>query len=86
MISYKEFSEINDEYMLARNKPVNPKKLKYFYYPFVWLGITFFGLVILLIAKSASQEINRKPYRYSDKYKKVIKEGVFFDTIEYHEK
>jgi len=77
---------MNDEYMLLQNKPINSKRKKYFYFPFVWIGITFFGVAILLIAKYVSSEVSRKPYRYSDKYKKVIKEGIFFDTVEYHEK
>lgn len=84
--SYKKFSRYNDWYRLKINKkPRNPKWLKVTYYPFALIGLcllygAFFWLIVMV------RSSNRTSYRTSDKYRKVIKEGILFDTVEYHEK
>ncbi len=84
--TYKEFSRFNDCYRLKINKkPRNPKWLKVIYYPFALIGLgllylCFFWLIAMV--KSSS----RTSYRSSGKYRKVIKEGILFDTVEYHER
>lgn len=83
--TYREFSKWHDGYMLKFiKKPRRQKWIKKIYYPFALLGLciiysAFFWLFVMVFSAK------KRSYRYSNKYKKVIKEGVFFDTVEYHE-
>lgn len=63
-----------------------PKAIKYI--KFIPLAIFLcIAKIIFMSVLENYKEIRRKyPYRYNNKYKKVIKEGILFDTVEYHEK
>lgn len=84
--TYKEFSRCNDYYRLKfKRRPRNPKWLKVAYYPFALLGLLLlYGVFSWAIALVKEQQ--RYSYRHDSKYRKVIKEGIFFDTTEYHER
>ncbi len=84
--TYKEFSKFNDMFMLnVMEKPLNKKWVKIIYYPFAIIGlVATYSVIYLLIDASAHSD--RTSYKRSDKYRKVIKEGILFDTIEYHER
>ena len=78
-LTYKDFSQ----YMVIS------KPLKIILYPFAIIFHFLFVLFLLILLYSLIKNIeNRKhkSYRNSKEYKKVIKEGILFDTIEYHEK
>ncbi len=78
MTWYKEFSELHDNTIRKGQKPRNGV-IKFIYFIMIMI---FIGFLIFMIKCMVNDS---KPYRTSSKYKKVIKEGVFFDTIEYHE-
>jgi hypothetical protein len=82
--TFKEFRQFNDNWRKSQKREPQHKFLVATYYPFAILGITF--LFILLAMLIGSVESSKRSYRYSGKYKKVIKEGVLFDTVEYHER
>ena len=61
-----------------------PKKLMY---PlFLIIACLFFLSCGLLIVMLAGIKGERKPYHDRSKYRKVIKEGIFWDSYEYHER
>lgn len=83
MITYKEFSEFHDKIIRAGKKP-RPSIVKWIYYP---LFLLIFGWAILLIRgliENASRRASSP--KYSQKYRKVIKEGILWDNVEYHER
>lgn len=52
---------------------------------FVWIFFFILASMVLASIKSAVNNKSKYSHRNSEKFKKVIKEGVFFDTVEYHE-
>ncbi len=78
MTWYKEFSGLHDSF-IRKGQPPRHGIIKFIYFIII---VIFFGVIILIIK---CRSTDSKSYRRSSKYKKVIKEGVFFDTIEYHE-
>lgn len=81
-MKFKDFKELHDSWREWRKKKPRNKYLIGFYYPFILICVIAAKVAILCSISS----LDRKSYRRSDKYKKVIKEGLFYDTIEYHEK
>ena len=75
-MKYKTFLEI---FTSAKERPVLIRWL-YFLLANLLLG---FILLALRSAINASREANKYP---SKQYKKVIKEGILWDSIEYHER
>lgn len=73
LISYKEFSE---------DRPKESKIKRVFLY--VLTSILHFMFLMVVISFSNHVKSNNK-YPKS-RYRKVIKEGIFFDTYEYHER
>lgn len=75
--SFVEFTKFNNRYRELNSKPHQKKAVLAFYYPFAVVGLiilcTFFIWIVIIIACKK----NESSYRSSDKYKKVIKEGVF---------
>ena len=70
-------------FLKNREKPVPTWRIV-LYYPFV---LFFCFLLFLAIRKIVSAIVNSPSHKYpSDRYRKVIKEGVFWDTVEYHER
>lgn len=72
---------MNDELRIGRNKTPNPFILKIIYFGMVW-GFAFMvvGFLKAIVDKSKENE------RHSKKYRKVIKEGILWDSVEYHER
>lgn len=89
-ISFNEFSRLNDYYRLKiRHKPRNKTWVKLIYYPvFIIVSLLLYAVLFFLIEsfKDTLRRSKKYSYRTSTNYKKVIKEGVLFDTVEYHEK
>ena len=80
-MTFKYFSELNDQWRDHVKMPRNKKWLKIVFYPFaLLLKAMVIGMVQRILA-----DVKRKAH-HREKYKKVIKEGLFFDTVEYHEK
>lgn len=76
---YSSFFESKED---KKSKKIKLQILKYvLFIPF----LMFSGFVVLLIL-SMKDNAGSKIYRTSPNYKKVIKEGVLFDTVEYHER
>jgi len=84
--TYNEFKSFNDDWRKHLNKEPQHKFIVGFYYPFAILGLLLvYGF--LFGAISSAKERSRKSYHKNpEKYRKVIKEGIFFDTVEYHER
>lgn len=81
---FKDFCRLNDYFRLVilKKKTKNPMWLKMIYFPFFVLFIGVFSLIVILLIVSTKQPY----YKDSTKYRKVIKEGILFDSIEYHER
>ena len=82
--TFNEFVQFNNSLRERSKKKHQHKILIALYYPFVLMLICLFYWVISTINTKRKSKL--EDYRSSDKYKKVIKEGIFFDTIEYHER
>lgn len=54
-------------------------------YPFALIGLALFYCFLISLALMIKGQ-NKTSYRTSPNYRKVIKEGLFWDTVEYHEK
>lgn len=86
MITFKEFSKFNDKHRFFFKKKPNSKFIKIVYYVPVLIIMTFVFLILKAIVVAHKENKRKYPYRYDSKYKKVIKEGILFNTVEYHEK
>lgn len=75
---FNEYSKFMD---LLTKKPLH-KWEKIVLFPIWCLFVLFLVLSITAVRRHKIEN----PHRYSNKYRKVIKEGVFFTTTEYHEK
>ena len=82
-LSFRCFSQLSDEWREVRKKKPNPKWKKVLLYPF-FLIVCIFIMIFLVLTFNAIR--SRPSYRTSGKYKKVIKEGLLWDSVEYHEK
>lgn len=81
-MTFKEFKQVHDSWReFRKKKPIN-KFFIILLYPFVLICSIF----LILLAVGCIASVSQTNYRRSDKYRKVIKEGLFFDTVEYHEK
>lgn len=82
----KEFSRFNDYYRLKiRGKTKNKKWMKIALYLLSLLGLTI-AFISFCIILASLHSASRKSYRHSSNYRKVIKEGILWDTVEYHER
>lgn len=52
----------------------------------IWIFLNLIVGGVLFIITSALSGYKRREKYPSDRYRKVVKEGIFFDTIEYHER
>ena len=85
--TYSEFSKFNDGYRLKwKRKPRNSESLKKIYYPFALIGVLTLHLCMGFLIIGMMQRKRQPEYKTSSDYRKVIKEGVFFDSIEYHQR
>lgn len=60
----------------------------WFIYPIVIFLITLFYIclgITYLFFMAGSRKYSKPKYP-SDKYRKVVKEGLFYDSVEYHER
>ncbi len=84
--TYNEFRTFNNKWRQHFNKERQHKFVIAFYYPFAILGLCFLYAIFFWAVESVKGSSSKNNYRRSSKYKKVIKEGLFFDTVEYHER
>jgi len=85
--TYSEFSKFNDGYRLKhRKKPRNPEWLKKAYYPLALIGMLIGGVFLIFIQNSLRKTHRKPSYKTSPNYRKVIKEGVLWDSVEYHQR
>lgn len=75
------------------NNIVRPRKAEvvYEYIKHLFWCVTswaFIGSIIIMciILFSSKSRTPSRAYRNSPRFRKVIKEGIFFDTVEYHER
>ncbi len=80
-MTFKQFKELHDSWREWRKKKPQNIILIVLYYPFVLFVFLLLKGIIASILLSYEQKHNR-----SKKFKKVIKEGLFYDSVEYHEK
>ena len=82
--TYKEFKEC--KFLFGkRTKPLN----NFIAIPLYGLSIIGLTLIIVMIAFMVASVLckNSRPSKYPrDKYRKVVKEGIFWDSIEWHER
>ena len=85
--SYKSFksnaNELCDEYNYCRIEPSEMKRqyvkhIIYCLFVVLILGCILFGVKMLVAG--------RKPKYDRVRYRKVVKEGLFWDSVEYHER
>lgn len=87
--TFDEFSKCNDWYMLKINrKPRNPVWIKAVFYPFVVLFcVMIIGVFLIWLAQIKRQKNNQPDHvKNRGNYRKVVKEGFLWDSIEYHER
>lgn len=83
LLKYKDFSRFHDE-VVRNQKTPRHTAVKIFYYVLA-VPIWFFFLTAL--ASIVSEHRTSKKTKYpSDRYRKVIKEGILWDDVEYHER
>jgi len=71
------------EFFKDRDKPMATWRIVILY-PFALIGITILILTIRsILTRIANSERRKYP---SEKYRKVVKKGLFWDTTEYHER
>jgi hypothetical protein len=88
-LTFNEFRKFNNEWRESQKKEHQHKYIVALYYPFALIGLCLFYGAIICICVYVYQLIIRErkySYRNSDKYRKVIKEGIFWDRVEYHER
>ena len=79
---YPKYSSFK-EYLKKSDKPMATWKI-ILLYPLALLGIFLVTITVISVVKLIA---NSTPFKYpSSKYKKVVKEGIFWDTTEYHER
>lgn len=80
----KDYSEIMD-YLFKEGRPKASKIIvKILLFP---IFLLFSGMILIAISSAINNIKNSSKVKYpSDKYKRVIKEGLFWDNIEYHER
>ena len=83
--TYREFTKTNNWWRKSLGKEKNHKVVIAIYYPFSIVGVAIIYL-FLFWAIAMLKDSSKVSYRNSRKYKKVIKEGILFDTVEYHER
>ncbi len=80
---YRDMTRIMD-FFLPKQIPYGRKILHVLLFPLLMM---FFGFVIMAIKSVLSSHNNSPARKYpADKYRRVIKEGVFWDSTEYHER
>jgi len=82
MFKYKTFSNFHDEVLRADKKPAKTW-IKIILYPFYLLTLSILTAMFLGFITSISEKKSKYP---SDRYRKVIKEGILWDDVEYHER
>lgn len=80
LFSYKEFCDFVK--IFRKGKPELSKWVAYPLYAFFLLAA---GLMVAMAKMSRSTEDVWEKYP-SDKYRKVIKEGILWDSVEWHER
>ncbi len=91
--TYTQSSEYLDKDRIENNKPVAGKLTKVIYFLFynsrlaiirffIWI---FVSMLIAFILACKNDRSNSRKYP-SGKYKRVVKEGFFWDSTEYHER
>lgn len=86
--TFTEYCYIDNMIRAKRNKPLRKKTTHVIRYPFHLLGLLIIcSAVVTIIPRVPLTRSNSVTnYRTSPKYRKVIKEGIIFDTVEYHER
>ncbi len=85
--TYEQFLDFNNDWRKSQKKEHQHKALIALYYPFALIVLCLLYVFIFCIfSKLQSSSYSSKGYRNSDRYRKVIKEGVFYDSVEYHER
>jgi hypothetical protein len=83
--TYREFTKCL--YCMQTKRKLIPKWKKVIYYGLGLILITFLWLSFYMFLAMLKGSRSSNSVRYpSSKYKKVIKEGLLWDTYEYHER
>ncbi len=82
--TYQEFKSLHNDYRESRKKEhLNPTIVAICYPFFIISLLLLLGALAFLFSSSSSSNNSHKSSR---KYKKVVKEGLFWDSVEYHER
>ncbi len=87
--TFKQFIRINNWWNRKNKKPNNPTWVLVVYYPLIIFSIFWIHVLILMLfihLRASMEKSERVSYRKSPQYKKVIKEGLLWDSVEYHER
>ena len=84
LFSFSDFVEFNNYWRQKYNKPNQSKVLLGFYYPFALIVFLLTAGLFILFVTSLAGSVKRSNNRSN--YKKVIKEGLLWDTTYYIEK
>lgn len=83
-LSFKTLCELVDSFRADKNKKPLPKYVHIFLYPIYFICALL--LITMLVYGTYLILSRKKEYKNPKKYKKVVKEGIFFTTYEYHER
>lgn len=83
--TFNEFRKFNNKWREFNKKEHQHKYLVAFYYPFALIGLLLLYSAFLGLLNKTKEKV-KYSYRNSNKYRKVIKEGILWDSTEYHER
>ena len=85
--AFTEFRDLCNKHRKLANKEPFKGYIVVILYILVITGLALFGLgIYTFIVKGNLDKMEDENYMKSPNYRKVIKEGLFFDSIEYHER
>lgn len=88
ILSFNAWSDLSDFWRGRQQKEKRSNVFKFLLYPFYIISGVILMIMFLSFLKSINSAKKRSEERreLSEKYRKVIKEGVLFKTVEYHER
>ncbi len=82
---YSEFKKFHNDSRIRRKKDEAPACRTIAYYILAVIGISIFIAGLSLFFLRAGGRSSRRNYP-SGKYRKVVKEGLLWDSVEWHER
>jgi hypothetical protein len=83
--TFNEFRNFSNKWREPQEKEPRSNFTLILMYPFALMAIFFLYVIFFAIIKSINA-ITTQKYTFDKKYRKVIKKGWLWDSVEYHER